>query len=133
MNELVEQLLEGALAQSVEAEPAEDDDLVEIEEEILLPIPADFKDFLIHASHIVYGSLEPVTAHDSHLHTHLPEVTAQAWAEGLERDLIPLCAVGMGYYCVNQEGEVLLWQNGEMTDEYWESVWNWVERVWLES
>jgi len=133
MDELVNALEKGAISQSVEVEPCSEDDLVEIEEEILLPIPPAMKEFLLNASHFVYGSLEPVTANDPQLHTHLPEVTAQAWADGLERDFIPLCQIGMGYYAVNQDGEVILWQDGEFTDEAWEDVWDWVENVWLES
>lgn len=133
MNELVDALEQGAIAQSVEVEPCTEDDLVEVEEAILLPLPGDFKEFLQTASHFVYGSLEPVTVSDPQLHTHLPEVTAEAWASGMERDLIPLCQIGLGYYCINQEGEVGLWQDGELTDENWESVWHWVEDVWLES
>lgn len=133
MDELINALEEGAISQSFEVEPCTDDDLVEVEEEILLPLPGEMKEFLLKASHLVYGSLEPVTVSDPQLHTHLPEVTSQAWADGLERDLIPLCQIGMGYYVVDQEGEVLLWQNGEMTDERWESVWQWVEDVWLNS
>lgn len=133
MEELVNALEQGSIEQSVEIEPCTDEDLIEVEEEILLPLPDVLKEFLMTASHFVYGSLEPVTVSDPQLHTHLPEITAQAWSTGLERDLIPLCPIGMGYYCVNQEGEVLLWQDGQLTDEYWESVWHWVEDVWLNS
>lgn len=133
MDEIVEALKSRAIPQTVPIGLPDEDDLVEIEEEILLPIPQDFKEFLLQASNLLCGSIEPVTASDPHAHTHLPEVTAQAWAEGIPRDLIPICHTGNSYYCVNQEGEVQLWQDGELEDEYWEDVWQWAEEVWLDS
>ncbi len=133
MDELIDALEAVAISKNYDIEDCDEDDLVQIEEQILLPLPTDFKTFLLTASHFVYGNIEPVTIGDPQLHTHLPEVTAEAWANGLERDLIPLCQIGMGYYCINEQGEVLLWQNGEILDEMWESIWNWVEEVWLGS
>ena len=133
MEEVIEALQENASPQSFPLELPDDDLLVEIEEEILLPIPYGFKEFLLSVSDLVCGSLEPVTVCDPQAHTHLPEVTAEAWALGLPRDQIALCAQGSDYYCVDQNGEVRLWRDGELEDEYWESVWRWAEDVWLKS
>lgn len=109
------------------------EDLVDVEEELLLPIPREMRRYLLEASDVVTGSLEPVTAADPQAHTHLPEVTAQAWSVGLERHLLPLCEVADGYYCVDPDGQVLFWQDGELTDEVWEDIWQWIDEVWLES
>ena len=134
MEELIELLQSAAIPQAFEMALPDEDDLVEIEEEMLLPIPSEFKQFLLSVSNLVIGSLEPVTVSDPQAHTHLPEVTAQLWADGMPRDLIALCQVGIGCYCVNQEGEVLLWQNGEVIDdEQWENIWEWAKDIWLTS
>ena len=134
MDEVIDLLKSAAIPQSFAIELPDEDDLVEIEEEILLPIPADFKHFLMTVSNLVLGSLEPVTVTDAQAHTHLPEVTAESWAEGMPRDLITLCPIGQGCYCVNQDGEVLLWQAGELNlEETWEDVWLWAKDVWLTS
>ncbi|WP_165958292.1 SMI1/KNR4 family protein, partial [Pseudomonas aeruginosa] len=37
------------------------------------------------------------------------------------------------YYCVAEDGEVVLWADGDLTDESWDSVWVWARDVWLES
>ncbi|MGD8174566.1 SMI1/KNR4 family protein [Marinimicrobium sp. ARAG 43.8] len=110
-----------------------EDELVEVEEELLLPIPREMRRFLLTASDIVTGSLEPVTAADPHSHTYLPEVAAVAWSMGLPRYLLPLCESHGNYYCVEPEGEVLFWREGELTDEAWDDVWQWAREVWLES
>lgn len=117
----------------VPLELPDEDRLVEIEEEILLPIPRDMRTFLLEASDVVYGGIEPVTAADPNSHTYLPEVTAVAWSQGVPRHLMPLCEVNGNYYCVEQEGEVVFWRDGDLTDESWPSVWHWIRDVWLES
>ena len=82
---------------------------------------------------MIYGSLEPVTAADPYSHTYLPEVAAVAWSLGVPRYLVPLCEDNGSYYCVEPEGEVVLWRDGDLTDETWPSVWHWIHDVWLES
>ncbi len=117
----------------VPLELPDEDRLVEVEEELLLPIPRDMRRFLLEVSDVVYGTLEPVTAADAQSHTYLSEVAAQAWDEGLPRHLLPLCYADGGYYCVTSQGEVNYWRDGEFDDEEWESVWAWAEDVWLKT
>lgn len=110
----------------------DEDQLVLVEEEILLPIPRDMREYLLKASDVVFGSLEPVTAADPNSHTYLPEVAAVAWSIGVPRYLMPLCEVNGAYYCVEPEGEVVFWKDGELTDDNWLTIWYWVREVWLE-
>lgn len=132
MHEVIDKLQELSEQVPVPLDLPDFDQLVEVEEEILIPLPAELKEFLLHASDVVYGTLEPVTAADSGSHTYLPEVAAHAWSLGLPRDLIPICQVGDDFYCISQEGEVFLWQDYELLEDSWESFWQWVEDVWLE-
>ena len=110
----------------------DEDQLVVVEEELLLPIPRDMREYLLKASDVVFGSLEPVTAADPNSHTYLPEVAAVAWSLGVPRYLMPLCEVNGAYYCVEPEGEVVFWRDGELTDDNWLTIWYWVREVWLE-
>lgn len=133
MEEILELLREYHQPVPVPLELPDDELLVEIEEELLIAIPRDVRTYFLEASDVVYGSLEPVTVADPNSHTHLPEVAAQAWSLGLPRYLLPLCETHGSYYCVDPEGEVLFWRDGDLTDESWPSVWQWVRDVWLES
>lgn len=117
----------------VPLELPDEDSLVEIEEEILLPIPRDVRTFLLEGSDVVYGSLEPITAAEPNSHTYLPEVTATAWSVGVPRYLLPICDDNGAYYCADPDGEILLWRNGDLTDDSWPSIWHWIRDVWLES
>lgn len=132
MEDVIEALREAAIDVPVPLELPEYDDLVVIEEQILIPLPDDFKDFLLEVSDVVYGTLEPATVMDPLSHTYLPELAAQAWDIGLPRDLIPVCEARGGYYAINEGGEVSYWRNGNFSDDEWPSIWHWAKEVWLE-
>jgi hypothetical protein len=132
MEEILELLREYNEPVPVPLDLPDHDQLVQVEEELLLPIPRDMREYLLLASDVVYGSIEPVTVADPHSHTYLPEVTAVAWSLGVPRHLMPLCEVDGAYYCVEPEGEVVLWRDGELTDDNWQTIWYWVREVWLE-
>jgi hypothetical protein len=133
MEEILELLREHHQPVPVPLELPDEDSLVEVEEELLMSIPRDMRQFLLEASDVVYGSLEPVTASDPHSNTYLPEVAAVAWSMGVPRHLVPLCEHNGNYYCVESEGEVVFWRDGDLAGETWDSVWQWVRDVWLES
>lgn len=131
MEETLQQLRAHHQPVLVALELPDEDRLVEVEEELLMPLPRDLREFLLHASDVVYGSLEPVTAADPMAHTYLPEVAALAWDLGLPRHLLPICAWEDDYYCIDPDGEVMLWRAGELADETWTDLWQWIREVWL--
>ena len=135
MEEVIEQLRELNEPVPVPLELPEEEMLVEIQEQILIHLPFQLREYLLTVSDVVYGRLEPVTASDPQSHTDLPEVTSVAWDLGVPRNLVPLCQDGDDYYVVDEESQVLLWEGstGELSDEQWDSVWHWVRDVWLES
>lgn len=133
MEDIIDLLREKSEVVPVPLDLPDEDQLVRIEEELLLPIPREMRQFLLEVSDVIYGHLEPVTAADPNSHTYLPEVTALAWSIGVPRYLMPLCEDNGDYYCVDPDGEVILWKNGELTEETWQSVWHWAEDVWLAS
>jgi hypothetical protein len=135
VEEVIEELREKNERVPVPLELPDEDQLVEIEEQLFIDIPFVFKEFLLTVSDVVYGSLEPVTVTDPQSHTYLPEVAATAWDVGVPRELIPICQDGENYYCVEEDGTVVLWDAEEelVVEETWESVWHWARDVWLES
>ncbi|SDG45627.1 SMI1/KNR4 family protein [Phytopseudomonas seleniipraecipitans] len=134
MEEVIEQLRELNEPVPVPLELPDEELLVEIEEQILINLPFELREFLLKVSDVVYGRLEPVTVTDPQSHTYLPEVASVAWSLGVSRELVPICEDNGNYYCVEQDGTVLLWDGEEedLTDDSWDSVWHWVREVWLE-
>ncbi|OEC34141.1 SMI1-KNR4 cell-wall [Pseudomonas cuatrocienegasensis] len=135
MEEVIEQLRELNEPVPVPLELPEEELLVEIEEQLLINLPFELREFLLKVSDVVYGRLEPVTVTDPQSHTYLPEVASVAWSLGVPRELVPICEDHGNYYCVEQDGTVVLWDGDEceLTDDSWDSVWHWVREIWLES
>ncbi|WP_299011221.1 SMI1/KNR4 family protein [uncultured Shewanella sp.] len=132
MNEIIEQLQSVSESVPVPLELPTFEQLVEVEEQILIPLPMALKEYLLYASDVIYGYLEPVTVSDPHSHTYLPEVTSYAWSIGMPREYIAICQQGDSFYCIDQESQVMLWSEGEMQEDSWESFWQWAEEVWLQ-
>lgn len=137
MDDVIDLLREKKEPISVPLELPDDDLLVEIEEQLLLPLPDDLWHYLLEASDVVYGALEPVTAADPRSHTYLPEVAAQAWNDGMPRHLLPVCQLGDGYYCISEEGEVRYWNGHKLGkdpqgNKQWANLWEWIRDVWLQ-
>lgn len=132
MEEILELLREQSQAVSLPLDLPTEDDLVGIEEAILISIPGDLRTFLMEASDVIVGRMEPVTAADPRSHTYLPEVASQAWDRGMPREYVPVCEYDGGYACIGQDGKVFFWKDGDLADE-WEDLWYWVRDVWLES
>ncbi|MDP0561627.1 MAG: SMI1/KNR4 family protein [Candidatus Endonucleobacter sp. (ex Gigantidas childressi)] len=134
MEDVIELLRDRALNVPVPLKLPVDDDLLTTEEAILMALPYDLREFLLMVSDVVYGSLEPVTVSDPCSHTYLPEIASQAWNMGMERHLIPICQIDDSYYCIDIEGEISLWSiGGNLSDKTWESIWHWIQDVWLNS
>ncbi len=131
MNEIVDELRERNEDRFGSVELPDIDTLVEVEEQLLIGLPNEFKEYLLTLSDVVYGKIEPVTASDPHMHSYLPEVAAVAWDAGVPRETIPICEYQGNYFIVTQEGEVQYWVDGEIQEHEWESVWKWIEDVWL--
>ncbi len=114
----------------------DEDQLLEVEEEILISLPQEYREFMLMVGDVICGSIEPATAADPQSHTFLPELAATAWSLGVPRELIPVCEHNGDYYVISEEGEIKLWRESEgeiNEDESWNSIWHWARDVWLES
>lgn len=108
--------------------------LAQIEEEHGIQLPAGLREFLLHVGDVERRRLDPVTVTDEGRHTHLPELMAIAWDQGVPRDLIVLCEDEGDFYLVGPDGAVVFWScigTGGLTEDRWESVWDWARDEWL--
>lgn len=131
MDEIIDTLRERCEQIPVPLDLPTEDDLLDVEEQLFLSLPKDYREFLLNVSDVVYGAIEPTTAADPHSHNYIPEVAAQAWSNGLPRHLIPICQRGAEYFCIDPDGAVSHWSRGRFSEEQWESIWEWAEQVWL--
>jgi hypothetical protein len=102
------------------------------ERRLSVSIPPDFQRYLLEASDVNYGVIEPVTITLPGAHTDLIRVASHAWdGFGVPRDLLPICEDNADFYCMNSSGEVIFWSHNGWSSEKWPSLADWIEQVWL--
>lgn len=104
-----------------------------LEKESGLIFHPDFKYFLMNASNLTYGVIEPVTAYPDSGHTYFLEVLIDARANGISTNDIPICEDNGNYYCVQENGEVVFWDHNGGPKDSWKSIADWIEKVWLKN
>jgi len=98
-----------------------------------IKFPVDYRQYLLHASDVVYGALEPAIITPDAGHLDLIDMAQTAWDEmEVPRTLLPFCEDNGDYYCLNPAGEVEYWSHNGATDEKWKDLANWIKEVWID-
>ena len=93
---------------------------------------ADYRQYLLEASDVVYGTLEPAVVVPDSGYLNLVEIAESAWTQmDLPRNLLPICEDNGDYYCLNEHGEVRFWSHNGITDEKWPDLATWIEEAWI--
>ena len=94
--------------------------------------PADYRRFLLDASDVVFGALEPAVVTPDAGHLDLAAVVRDARALGVPDDLLPFCEDdGDDYYCLTPTGAVRFWSHDGLADESWPDLATWIRDVWI--
>jgi hypothetical protein len=95
--------------------------------------PIDYRRYLLEASDVVYGALEPAIVLPDAGHLSLVDIAETAWDEmEVPRELLPICEDNGDYYCLNESGAVEFWSHNGTTDEKWKDLAAWIKEVWIE-
>lgn len=93
----------------------------------------DYRRFLLEASDVVYGTLEPAVVKTNSGYLNLVNMANEAWDEvELPRTLLPICQDNGDYYCINPKGEIVYWSHNGATDEKWRDLATWIDEVWIQ-
>jgi len=110
-----------------------EDEILAAESQLEIKFPADYRRYLLQASDVVYGSLEPAIVTPDAGHLSLRDMAETAWDEmEVPRELLPFCEDNGDYYCLNQAGEVEYWSHDGSTDEKWKDLATWIKEVWID-
>jgi len=81
------------------------DEVNAAEQQLAVKFPADYRQYLLTASDVVHGTLEPAIVIPDGGHLSLVEMAESAWDESeLPRDLLPFCEDNGDYYCLDTQG-----------------------------
>ncbi|MCK4797177.1 MAG: SMI1/KNR4 family protein [Spirochaetes bacterium] len=109
------------------------DEVEKIEKYFNLSLPPDYKKYLIEASDVVYGLLEPAVAIEEFDEMYLINFVEEAWNQaGVPKKLFPFCMDNGNYYCFNDNHDVVFWDHNGISDEKWNDFAEWVKLVWIE-
>ncbi len=109
------------------------EEVQEAEQRLGVQFHPDYRKYLLKASDVVYGVLEPCTVAPGGGHTDLIEIAESAWEEWhVPRNLLPICYDNADHYCMNEAGEVVFWSHDGVTDEKWPDLATWIKKVWIE-
>jgi hypothetical protein len=104
----------------------------EAEHSLGLKFPEDYRGYLLEASDVVFGTLEPAIVTPDAGHLDLVEMSESAWEEmELPRELLPFCEDNGDYYCLSADGTVKFWSHNGTTDESWPDLATWIKEVWI--
>jgi len=105
----------------------------DVERRLGVTFHSDYRTYLLRASDVVYGTIEPGTITGPASHTDLAAVCKAAWEEyGVPRNLLPICEDNAEFYCITAAGEVVFWSQNWQTDERWPNLATWINDVWIE-
>ena len=102
------------------------------ERELGVHFHPDYRQFLLTASDVVSGTIEPATITDPAAHTYLGYVFESARRYGVPDNLFPFCEDNADFYCLADDGQVVYWSHDGMHGGSWASLAEWIESVWLE-
>lgn len=102
------------------------------EKKLDIEFPADYHHFLLHASDVTYGTIEPARVTPGSGSLDLVKVAKEAWELGVPEDLLAFCESHGDYYCLQQDGQVVYWHHDGSMDESWPDLAHWISEVWLE-
>jgi SMI1-KNR4 cell-wall len=109
------------------------DEIKTAEDQLDVRFPDDYRRYLLEASDVVYGALEPAVVIPEAGHLSLVEMAETAWDEmEVPRELLPFCEDNGDYYCLNPTGEVEYWSHNGTTDEKWKDLATWIKEVWID-
>jgi SUKH superfamily protein len=95
--------------------------------------PGDYRRYLLEASDVVFGTLEPAIVTPDAGHLSLVEMAQTGWEEmELPPELLPFCEDNGDYYCLTPEGTVKFWSHNGTTDESWPDLATWIKEVWIQ-
>lgn len=83
------------------------------------PFPADYRRYLLEASDVVFGTLEPWLVTPGAGYLDLEQTARRAWdAWGVPREWLPFCEDNADFYCLDSS-IVRFWSHDGTTKETW--------------
>lgn len=108
------------------------DEVELVEKQLSLTFHNDYRRFLLEASDVVFGTIEPATIPEDSGHTYIVDIVKAARQNGVCDTLLPIAEDNGDFYCMNELGEVVFWCHDGVANEKWPNLATWIQEVWLD-
>lgn len=109
-----------------------DDLITQREREFGLKFSEDYRFFLKNTANLFYGTKDISIVHDdSTMRGELTRVREDALKASVPIDWLPICEDNGNYFCLLPNGKVQYWSHDSRETEVWNSLADWIKRVWL--
>ena len=81
------------------------------EKKLGVEFPSDYHQFLLQASDVTYGTVEPAMITSRAGQLDLVKMAREAWELGVPEDLLPFCESNGDYFCLHSDGQVVYWHH----------------------
>jgi hypothetical protein len=107
-------------------------EVAEAETKLGVKFPPDYREYLLQASDVVFGVLEPAVVIPDYGYLDLVHMAKNAWAKlKLPRTFLPFCEDNGDYYCFTSSGEVVFWSHNGWDGRKWPNLAAWIDEVWI--
>lgn len=108
-----------------------EDEVTAAEQRLGRPLPQDYRQYLLRASDIAFGTLEPCVVTPEAGSLDLVDTAHRAWLVGVPDDLLPICEDNGDYFCLDPRGAVRFWDHNGPTSESWSDLATWIWEAWI--
>jgi hypothetical protein len=93
----------------------------------------DYRRYLLEASDVSYGELEPAIVTPDCDYLDLVEIAEYAWDEiEIPQSVLPICEDNGDYYCINRGGEIESWSSSGPSETKWPNLAAWIKEIWID-
>ncbi len=101
------------------------------ERQLGIAFHSDYRRYLLEASDVVVGTVEPLVLMAPDSHIDLLSTVRNAWEFGVPRDLLPICGDNGNWFCMRSDGAIVYWDHNGANQEEWCDLSAWIQDVWL--
>lgn len=102
------------------------------EQNLKIQFPPDYRYFLIHASDVVFGIIEPAIVIPDAGHLDLVKMVESAWEAGVPKNYLPFCEDNADFYCFKPAGQIIFWSHNGENQDSWSDLAHWIQEVWID-
>jgi len=111
--------------------PPNEEEVNNAERDLGVMFHPDYRRFLLTASHVTFGILEPAVVTLEPAYRNLSKVARSGWKMGVPRDFLPICDDNADFFCLASDGSIHFWSHNGWDAVKWPTLAEWIKDRWI--